>query len=111
MSNEKARTSAASVNDSSLADGDSEVDTAWIFLNDRRNVEQSTDIAAIRRKVDWNIVPLMFCCFTMQFLDKVILNVSRGLTCLPFFKFSKLGSLAQVCRSHGTSEGPQSARK
>ena len=34
-------------------------------------------LAALRRKVDWNIVPIMFCCYTMQFIDKVLLNV-RG---------------------------------
>ena len=34
-------------------------------------------LSALRRKVDWNIVPLMFCCYTMQFIDKVLLNVRR----------------------------------
>lgn len=54
------------------------VDDAWLFLNKSRhaNADASVvDIRALRRKVDWHIVPLMFGCYTMQFLDKVILNV------------------------------------
>ncbi|KAL1654789.1 hypothetical protein SLS61_002538 [Didymella pomorum] len=53
------------------------VDDAWLFLNKSRhaNADASVvDIRALRRKVDWHIVPLMFGCYTMQFLDKVILN-------------------------------------
>ncbi|KAG0643144.1 major facilitator superfamily domain-containing protein [Tuber brumale] len=26
------------------------------------------------RKIDWRIVPIMFACYTMQFLDKVLIN-------------------------------------
>ncbi|EFQ25972.1 major facilitator superfamily transporter [Colletotrichum graminicola M1.001] len=53
------------------------VDAAWKYLNDHRdagNDTTSVDINALRRKIDWRIVPLMFLCYTMQFLDKVILN-------------------------------------
>ncbi|PFH55092.1 hypothetical protein XA68_10757 [Ophiocordyceps unilateralis] len=52
------------------------VDAAWRFLNDNRHAQgvDSVDLPALRRKIDWHIVPLMFCCYTMQFLDKVILN-------------------------------------
>ena len=32
------------------------------------------NINQIQRKVDWRIVPLMFLCYTMQFIDKVSLN-------------------------------------
>lgn len=56
------------------------VDGAWKFLNAHRDAHESVDssvITALRRKIDWRIVPLMFCCYTMQFLDKVIYNV-RG---------------------------------
>lgn len=55
------------------------VDAAWKFLDQNRDVAANNvtvDIDALRRKIDWHIVPLMFCCYTMQFLDKVILNVS-----------------------------------
>ncbi|KAK7180289.1 hypothetical protein DPSP01_009451 [Paraphaeosphaeria sporulosa] len=51
------------------------VDAAWEFLDKHRNARfDSADIKALRQKIDWHIVPLMFCCYTMQFLDKVILN-------------------------------------
>ncbi|KAI9670080.1 MAG: hypothetical protein M1829_004807 [Trizodia sp. TS-e1964] len=29
---------------------------------------------ALKRKIDWRIVPIMFACYTMQFIDKVSLN-------------------------------------
>ena len=53
------------------------VDAAWTYLNSHANATletSSVDIRALRRKIDWHIVPLMFGCYTMQFLDKVILN-------------------------------------
>ncbi|KAI9158878.1 Thiamine pathway transporter THI73 [Paramyrothecium foliicola] len=59
---------------------DTNVDAAWKFLNDHRNAagseeaDETVDIDKLRHKIDWRIVPLMFCCYTMQFLDKVILN-------------------------------------
>ena len=33
------------------------------------------DLKALRRRIDWHIVPIMCCCYTMQFIDKVLLNV------------------------------------
>ena len=65
---------------SGLEDGPpaSNVDEAWKFLNEHRHAAEgdvATDLPALRRKIDWHIVPLMFCCYTLQFLDKVILNV------------------------------------
>ncbi|KYK55170.1 MFS transporter [Drechmeria coniospora] len=58
------------------AAGQVRVDAAWTFLDQHRDADgvAAIDIAALRRKIDWHIVPLMFCCYTMQFLDKVILN-------------------------------------
>ncbi|KAL2272011.1 hypothetical protein VTJ83DRAFT_1382 [Remersonia thermophila] len=58
----------------------SDFDTAWNFLNAHRDATDDTssvDIAALRRKIDLRIVPLMFLCYTLQFLDKVILNYAR----------------------------------
>lgn len=65
-----------------------EVDAAWQFLNDHRDAAgvANIDITALRHKIDLRIVPLMFCCYTMQFLDKVILNVS--LPCLVALQLS-----------------------
>ncbi|OAA70534.1 Major facilitator superfamily domain, general substrate transporter [Cordyceps fumosorosea ARSEF 2679] len=56
----------------------SDVDKAWRFLQSvgpiNENEVDSVNLPALRRKVDWRIVPLMFCCYTLQFLDKVIYN-------------------------------------
>lgn len=54
------------------------IDDAWKFLNEHRDAEgvAAINIDSLRRKIDFHIVPLMFLCYTMQFLDKVILNVS-----------------------------------
>jgi hypothetical protein len=38
--------------------------------------EEQYDIPALRHKVDWHIVPIMFLCYLMNFIDKVALNVS-----------------------------------
>lgn len=58
--------------------GSSDVDAAWVFLNQHRDVPgvDAVDLKRLRRRIDWRIVPIMFCCYTMQFLDKVIYNVS-----------------------------------
>ncbi|SPO01425.1 related to allantoate transport protein [Cephalotrichum gorgonifer] len=56
----------------------SNIDAAWDFLDANRGVEDvhasEAELKRLRRKIDWHIVPIMFCCYTMQFLDKVILN-------------------------------------
>ncbi|KAK7216807.1 hypothetical protein V2G26_004810 [Clonostachys chloroleuca] len=55
-----------------------DVDNAWEFLKNHQDAVGTdtnfVDINALRRKIDWHIVPLMFACYLMQFLDKVILN-------------------------------------
>ena len=54
------------------------VNAAWKYLNSHVHEDLdlgSVELRASRRKIDWHIVPLMFGCYTMQFLDKVILNV------------------------------------
>lgn len=61
-----------------------EVDNAWEFLDHHRdaNLKDPIDLVKLRRKIDWRIVPLMFAAYTMQFLDKIILNVSSIYTLL-----------------------------
>lgn len=57
---------------------ESRIDDAWSYLQHQLDNEVDTsgvDLKELRRKIDWHIVPLMFGCYTMQFLDKVILNV------------------------------------
>jgi len=39
---------------------------------------RSHDISALRHKVDRHIVPVMFLCYLMNFIDKVALNVRTG---------------------------------
>lgn len=39
------------------------------------------DLRALRRKIDRRLMPYMFCCYVLQFLDKVMLNV-----CLAVFR-------------------------
>ena len=61
-----------------------DLDQAYWYVQDssiRNDVypASASDLKALRRKVDWHIVPIMFCCYTMQFIDKVLLNVSRSL--------------------------------
>lgn len=55
-----------------------DIDDAWKFLNEHRDAAgvAAVNIKSLRLKIDLHIVPIMFLCYTMQFLDKVILNVS-----------------------------------
>ncbi|KAM7191968.1 allantoate permease [Naviculisporaceae sp. PSN 640] len=59
-----------------------EVDNAWDFLDHHRdaNVKEPIDLEKLRRKIDWRIIPLMFAAYTMQFLDKIILNYAGVMT-------------------------------
>jgi hypothetical protein len=52
-------------------------DDALDYLDEHKNVqdEATVDLAALRRKIDYRIIPFMFCCYILQFLDKVMLNV------------------------------------
>ncbi|EAW08963.1 putative MFS transporter [Aspergillus clavatus NRRL 1] len=51
-------------------------DDALEYLHEHANVqdEQTVDLLALRRKIDYRIIPFMFCCYILQFLDKVMLN-------------------------------------
>lgn len=55
-------------------------DQAYNFLtsnNASSDAASRVDLKRLRRKIDWYIVPIMFLCYTMQFIDKVSLNVSQ----------------------------------
>ena len=61
-----------------------DVDEAFNYLNDHTATDtESVHLKALRRKIDWHIVPIMFACYTLQFLDKVAINVSF---CSPFLR-------------------------
>lgn len=54
------------------------------------------------RKIDLSILPILFCSYFLQFLDKVIYNVS------PFVPTSNSDfspNVDIVCQCHGHSEG------
>ncbi|KAJ5768780.1 hypothetical protein N7520_003339 [Penicillium odoratum] len=55
--------------DSSIKDQDDAVDYLEAHT---RTVE--VDVVALRRKIDRHLLPYMFCCYVLQFLDKVMLN-------------------------------------
>jgi len=55
-----------------------DLDKAYIYLTHQNHGgDETVDITALRRKIDWRIVPIMFACYTMQFVDKVNVNVSK----------------------------------
>lgn len=63
-----------------------DLDVAFKYIKNASDGDvdsSSVNLAALRRKVDWHIVPVMFLCYTMQFLDKVNINVSHKFN-IPF---------------------------
>lgn len=57
------------------------VDDAVVYLKGHENeaLDSQVDLRALRRKIDLRLMPYMFCCYVLQFLDKVMLNVSLTL--------------------------------
>lgn len=63
------------------SNGGKDFDRAHQFIQnatDRADTDQGVDLKALRRRIDWKIVPLMLCCYTIQFVDKVLLNVGES---------------------------------
>ena len=58
-----------------IASGD--VDEALKFLRDG-GLSSTADIdeKALLRKIDWMMMPLMFCCYFLQYLDKTLSMLS-----------------------------------
>lgn len=65
-----------------------DLDLAFKYIQDAKQgaadeiAAENVDLKALRRKIDWRILPVMFLCYTMQFLDKVNINVSNIATML-----------------------------
>lgn len=61
---------------------DQDLDQAYWYVQDSSNAVEATptELRRLRRKIDWWIVPIMFLCYTMQFIDKVSLNVGISST-------------------------------
>ncbi|KAL9634909.1 MAG: hypothetical protein Q9204_002818 [Flavoplaca sp. TL-2023a] len=53
-----------------------DLDQAYWYVQESSNAVEATptELRRLRRKIDWWIVPIMFLCYTMQFIDKVSLN-------------------------------------
>lgn len=57
---------------------DEDVDEAYVFLASTRTdgeIAEGKTWNALRRKIDWRIVPIMSLCYTMNFIDKISFNV------------------------------------
>jgi hypothetical protein len=65
MSSEKVTPEMAAATDTSKVEGAGSV----LDINEK----------ALVRRIDYRIVPLMFLCYLMQFLDKVLINVSSSI--------------------------------
>ncbi len=89
------------------------LDQAYWYMHGSRshNEDQASasELKALRRKVDWRILPIMFCCYTMQFIDKVSLNVlfppwrlrSQRPTCLPVIQYAAVMGLNKDLKLKG----------
>lgn len=52
-----------------------QVDAALEFLNHEDTATMTTiDEKKLVRKIDWMIIPLMWCCYNLQYLDKTLIN-------------------------------------
>lgn len=79
------------------------LDQAYWYVQDSHNVVDATprELRRLRRKIDFWIVPIMFCCYTMQFIDKVLLNVGTPQPC--WHRRPLIAGL--VCCCHGSEQG------
>ena len=57
-----------------------DADKALQFLRTEAEVGEGDSISEKRlvRKIDWQIVPLMFCCYFLQYLDKSLRKSSNA---------------------------------
>ncbi|EFE43466.1 hypothetical protein TRV_01753 [Trichophyton verrucosum HKI 0517] len=51
-----------------------DADAAYNFLHEHNIDLSSVDEKALLRKIDWMIVPLMWACYNLQYVDKVLIN-------------------------------------
>jgi hypothetical protein len=79
--NEKTSANSREVTKSPSVDknGADDLDEAFKYLHDHTDANsEGVNLKALRRKIDWHIVPIMFACYVLQFLDKVVINVSSS---------------------------------
>lgn len=53
-----------------------DIDAALYYIQNATKTGSFVNEKQLLRKIDWRIVPIMFACYTMQFVDKVLINVS-----------------------------------
>ena len=72
---------------------------------DDHNANSATiNLQASRRKIDWQIVPIMFLCYTMQFLDKVNINVRIHCQCQLFSGSLDISQIMQYAAVMGLNK-------
>ena len=57
-----------------------DLDKAYLYMKGHEGEgadDVDIDLVKLRRKIDWRIVPIMLAAYTMQFVDKVMINVSN----------------------------------
>jgi hypothetical protein len=74
------------------------VDDAVVYLEGHAGGTDSpqVDLRALRWKIDCRLMPYMFCCYILQFLDKVMLNVSHPMFTIMLNRFLVLTWTAYV---------------
>ena len=80
-----------------------EVDAALVYLkNEGTAVMTEIDEKKLVRKIDWMIVPLMWCCYTLQYLDKTLINYAAASPSLEHItsRVLILGRLWDFSRTH-----------
>ena len=92
--------------------GADQADDAVVYLEEHGEANANVNLAALRRKIDRRLMPYMFCCYVLQFLDKVMLNVSLShRTKPPLLHVLTLHAFSIVCCRHGIEEGSQIDRQ
>lgn len=56
---------------------DKSLDQAYWLVEETRDVADESATVDLKNLRDWRLMPMMFCCSTIQFIDKTTLNVSR----------------------------------
>ncbi|TQV92020.1 allantoate permease [Cordyceps javanica] len=59
--------------------GTRDVDEALKFLSGEENIPHmsESDEKRLLRKIDWHIMPLITCCYFLQYLDKTLMNYAN----------------------------------
>jgi hypothetical protein len=88
-------------------------DDALDFLNQQGDRGSSPrGLADIRHKVDRRILPFMFCCYFLQFIDKVMYNVRFFISRAKKRKDGNYAnSVLLVCGRYGNESRSQTQRK